>query len=59
MIKMITHIVQILYYKKDYVSVCASVRSILNAFFSAAAGLILIKVGMEVSIDSDFMNPEN
>ena len=45
--------------KTDCVFVCASVRSILNACFSATAGLILTKVGTKVSIYSGFMIPEN
>ena len=40
-------------------SVRASIPSILNAFFSATAGLNLTKVGTNMSIDNGSMNHEN
>ena len=55
---MISHIERILYYK-NRLSICASVRSVLNAFFSATAGPFLTKLGMKMTFDSGFMNPEN
>ena len=45
--------------KTDCASVCASIPSISNAFFSATNGSILTKIGTKVRTDSGFMNPEN